>query len=130
VHSVITHESPNVAFAAMIVWIEMLPEDRDADIEALIREMADPRIRWFHDPRQHVGRAIATSLGAMGKIAWDVYLFFDMAAEWKNELLRPQQWVHQLSDSWADPTHLRYGDQLEPELRRLLRDLLGSQMAA
>jgi len=104
----------------------MLPEDKDADIDALITKMAEPRIRWFHDPGQRAGRAVAISLGAKGKIAWDVYLFFDMDADWKNKRLAPQQWVHQLSGSWADPTHLRYGDRLEPELRRLLGNLLGS----
>jgi hypothetical protein len=109
----------------MIVWIEMLPEDREADVEALAGEMTDPRIRWFHDPKRRAGRAIATSLGATGKVAWDVYLFFDAHAEWKNKPPAPCQWVHQLSDSWADPTRLRFGNRLEPELRRLLKSVLG-----
>jgi hypothetical protein len=109
----------------MIVWIEMLPEDKAADLKALAGEMADPRIRWFHDPKRRVGRAIATSLGAAGKVAWDVYLFFYADAEWKDQPPVPPQWIHQLGDSWADPTRYRFGDQLEPELRRLFSSVLG-----
>lgn len=108
----------------MIVWVEMLPQDREADVVTLAGEMSDPRIRWFHDPKRRAGRAIAASLGATGEVAWDVYLFFDADAEWKNRPPAPREWVHQLSDSWADPTRLRFGDQLEPELARLLRSLL------
>jgi len=108
----------------MIVWIEMLPQDREADVVALTGEMSDPRIRWFHDPKRRAGQAIAASLGATGKVAWYVYLFFDADAEWKNQPPAPHGWVHQLGDSWADPTRLRYGGQLEPELARLFKSVL------
>ena len=113
----------------MVVWVEMLPEDRGANIEILAGEMADPRIRWFHDPKRRASQTVATSLGATGKFAWDVYLFFEADAEWKNKPLMSPHWVHQLDDSWADPTRRSFGDRLELELRRLLRILLGSQMA-
>ncbi len=124
-HRVLAQEGPEVDLVALIVWVEMLPEDRQADVETLAGEMTDPRTRWFHDPKRRAGRAIATSLGATGKVAWDVYLFFDAQAEWKNQPPTPPLWVHQLSDSWADPTRHRFGDQLEPELGRLLKSVLG-----
>jgi len=124
VHRVLTQGNPDADLAAMIVWIEMLPEDRVADVIALAGEMTDPRIRWFHDPQRRAGRAIAASLGAAGHIAWDVYLFFDPDADWKDKPPRPRQWAHQLGDTWADPTRLRFGDQLEPELARLLRSVV------
>ena len=109
----------------MVVWVEMLPEDRGADIEALAGEMADARISWFHDPKQRAGRALASSLGAPGKVAWDVYLFFIAGVEWKAQPPAPTEWVHQLGDSWADQTRHHFGDQLQPELSRLLKSLLG-----
>ena len=124
-HRVLAHEEPDTALAAMIVWIEMLSEDRVADVEALAREMTDPRIQWFHDPKRRAGQSIATSLGNPDKVAWDVYLFFDAHAEWKDHPPMPRQWVHQLDDPWADPTRRRFGDQLEPELARLLKSVLG-----
>jgi len=108
----------------MVVWIEMLPEDRAADIPALAQELAEHHIRWFHDPRRRAGRAIAESLGAAGQVAWDVYLFFDADAEWKDQLPEPRYWAHQLSDSWADATRQHFGDQLEPELGCLLKRIL------
>ena len=117
--------NPDADLAAMIVWIEMLPEDRVADVIALAGEMTDPRIRWFHDPKRRAGRAIAASLGAAGHVAWDVYLYFDPDAEWKDKPPAPRQWTHQLSDTWADPTRLRFGDQLEPELANLLKGVVG-----
>jgi hypothetical protein len=130
VHKVLALENQAVNLAAMIVWIEMLPEDGAADVKALAGEMADPRIRWFHDPKRRVGRAIATSLGATGEIAWDVYLFFGADAEWKQQPPAPNQWIHQLGDTWADPTRHRFGDQLEPEIRSLLKSMLRPGLAA
>ena len=103
----------------------MLPEDREADLEALAEEMTDHRIQWFHDPKQRAGQMIAASLGANGKIAWDVYLFFNKDKEWKSKMPSPSQWIHQLDDLWADPVHRCFGDQLELELSRLLRSVLG-----
>ena len=109
----------------MIVWVEMLPEDGEADVEALAWQMADARISWYHDPKQRAGKAVAASLGAPGNIAWDVYLFFDTREEWEGQPPVPTDWVHQLSDPWADPTRHHFGDRLEPELGRLLKSLLG-----
>ena len=108
----------------MIVWVEMLPEDREADVEALAGEMTDRRIRWFHDPERRAGQAIAASLGAPGKVAWDVYLFFIAGVEWKAQPPAPTEWVHQLGDPWAEPSRHHFGNRLEPELGRLLKSLL------
>jgi hypothetical protein len=124
VHRVLAQGNPDAGLAAMIVWIEMLAEDKEADITALAREMSDPRIRWFHDPRHRAGRAIATSLGGTSQIAWDVYLFFDAGVEWEKQLPAPRHWTHQLSDAWADPTRLHFNDQLAPELDRLIKTIL------
>jgi hypothetical protein len=124
VHRVLAQGNADANLGAMIVWIEMLAEDKEADIIALAREMTDPRIRWFHDPRHRAGRAIATSLGGTGQVAWDVYLFFDAGVEWKKQPPAPGQWAHQLGDKWADPTRHHFGDELEPELGRLLKRML------
>jgi hypothetical protein len=108
----------------MIVWVDMLPEDSAAEVGTFTEAISDPRIRWFHDPKHRASQAIAAVLGAKGKLAWDVYLFFDVDAEWGATPPRPRGWVHQLGDSWADPARRRHGDELEPELARLLNDVL------
>jgi hypothetical protein len=109
----------------MIVWVNMLPEDKDADREALSNLMYDPRVRWFNDPLCRAGKVIASILGAPNNTAWDIYLFFDPKAQWKGEPPQPRSWVHQLGDTWADPTRYRTGEQLSVELANLLRDLGG-----
>ena len=124
-HRLLTHENPTADLAALIVWIEMLPEDSSDDISALSAELADHRIHWFHDPRRRAGLAIGNSLGAAGHVAWDVYLFFDADAEWRDQPPAPPRWAHQLSDSWADPMRRYFGDRLEPEPSRHLKGILG-----
>ncbi len=116
--------------AAMIVWVEMLPEDERADVSALAVEMSDPRVTWFHDPKRRAGEVIATALGGEGKLAWDVYLFYDGESQWKDAPPTPRGWVHQLTDEWADSDRRRRGDQLETELAALLKTVAGKGHAA
>jgi hypothetical protein len=125
VHQLLVKEAPNASLAAMIVWVEMLPEDKDADLTALSDHMYDPRVRWFHDPLRRAGKAIATALGAPDKTAWDVYLFFDRDVQWKGGPPQPRGWTHQLGDTWADPDRYRAGEQLSVELASLLADVGG-----
>lgn len=88
----------------------------DGDTEVTAREsariVADPRFRHFHDPERRLGRVVAQRMGAEGKVAWDIYLFFAEGAEWLEDLPPPTDWIHQLSASWADPARLRFGDGL------------------
>ena len=116
--------------AAMIVWVEMLPEDGGADVSALAKEMNDARVTWFHDPKRRAGEAIAAALGGEGKLAWDVYLFYDGESVWKDRSPIPSGWVHQLTDEWADSARYRRGDQLETELAALLKKVAGKEQAA
>ena len=111
---------------AMVVWVEMLPEDRGADLGPLVREMSHPDIQWFHDPERRTGPAIAASLEAPELVAWDVYLFYDRQAEWGKQPPAPQEWAHQLDHPAADRTRYRWGDQLEPELLRIARLMTGA----
>jgi len=107
----------------MIVWVDMLPKDNSADLGALVDEMNNPHFWWFQDPNRRAGRTVAASLGAEGSIAWDIYLFYSGDAEWKDGLPQPRGWVHQLDDPWADPARHKHGDQLEPELAKLLQEV-------
>ena len=108
-----------------MVWVEMLPGDAGADVSALAAASSDPRVTWFHDPKRLAGGAIAAALGGQGKLAWDVYLFYDSQSEWKKDPPVPCGWVHQLSDKWADPARRRRGDELQAELEALLKEVAG-----
>jgi hypothetical protein len=69
-------------------------------------------------------------LGGEGKLAWDVYLFYDGESQWKDAPPTPRGWVHQLTDEWADSDRRRRGDQLETELAALLKTVAGKGHAA
>ncbi len=86
----------------------------------------DSRVVQFYDPNQLSGLAIAERLGAtVGKVAWDIYLFFDQEAEWGERAPAPIDWVHQLLGSgWADSARLHRGDQLGRKLRVTMEGLL------
>ena len=121
--NVLSAEGRDVPVAVMVVWVEMLLDDAEADIRAVAAAMKDERVRSFHDPEGRAGKAIAAAIGAEGERAWDVYLFYDSQVEWKGRAPAPNSWVHQLSDSWADPGRRRRGAELEEELARLLADI-------
>ena len=99
----------------------MLPSDNAKKAMQAAQTIVDPRIRHFYDPKRHIGKIIAQSLGASHKIGWDIYLFYSVGSAWEMILPQPIAWVHQLSDSWLE--HYRYGDNLEKELRKIAEDL-------
>jgi hypothetical protein len=125
VHRLLASEAPDASLAVLVVWVEMLPGDKDADLADLSNQMDDLRLDWFHDPFLIAGKAIASALGAPGHTAWDVYLFFDREAEWKDSPPQPRGWAHQLGDAWADPARHRSGQQLDAELAKLLAQVGG-----
>lgn len=123
-HKVLESVDADAPLVALMVWINMLPEDESADLPALLESLADPHARWFRDPQRRLGQVVATALGAPGQTAWDVYIAFDADAHWSKAMPRPRDWVHQLSDRWADPSRLQARDALEPALARMVTDLL------
>ena len=104
-----------------IAWIRMLPPDDLAAARCLAATIRDPRVQHFHDPCRRAGSAIAASLGAPGKTAWDIYLFYPAGPGWQAGPPPPLAWAHQLKDSgWADPALYHRGGDLERQLGRLL----------
>jgi len=99
----------------------------EGDTEVTARQSApiveDPRFRHFHDPEKRSGTAIAESMGGQDRVAWDIYLFFAKGSEWQEDPPSPTDWMHQLSASWADPTHFHYGDGLVAELHKTMTRL-------
>ncbi len=86
--------------------------------------MTDPRVQHFFDTDKRAGKAIASSLGGEGKIAWDIYTFFPKGCRWARCLPTPQFWMHQLTQStWADAAHQNCGDDLIRELGNCMKAL-------
>lgn len=101
----------------------MLPsDDRNAAVKAAELFTPFPQVSQFHDADRLVGRAVAASLGARGRTAWDMYLFYGPDAEWTTQAPLPVDWIHQLGDErWADPEKFRWGDALTQSLRTLAK---------
>jgi len=114
---------PQADVSVSIVWTHMLPLDNRFTARRQAAKIADARVRHFHDPHKRMGRALGESLGAPGKTWWDVYLFYAAGSEWGDQLPVPARWAHQLSEPWADPTHLQRGDDLIAQLRTSMSEL-------
>ena len=94
----------------------MLPGDSEATAKEKAIMFNDPGVRQFYDPDQRSGKAIAESLGYGGRVAWDIYLFYQAGGEWIDAPPDPAHWMHQMSASWADRAHFHTGDDLAREL--------------
>lgn len=118
---------PEADVSVSIVWINILETDSELAARQAAEEFAqDPRVSHFHDAEGRVGRAIARSLGAgAGKVAWDIYLFYERGSVWAEDPPVPVAWMHQLEESrWADPARLHCGEDLVWELDRTLKRLI------
>ena len=109
----------------MFVWLDMLEADNVAAAENASRRFpAQSAVQHFHDPHRRVGSAVALSMGAPDKVAWDFYLLYSSSLQWKQVAPTPAAWFHQLQDeSWAGPDHYRWGKALGPSIQQALADV-------
>ena len=116
-NKVLLQADPPADIHVALAWIHMLPLDNAITAGCLARTIRDPRVHHFDDPQKRAGAAVATSLGATGKVAWDIYLFYPPGSRWQNGLPAPAAWAHQLQgSSWADPLHYNHGEDLVRQL--------------
>ncbi len=109
---------PPVDLRVALVWTHMLPLDNAITALSVASAFRDPRVQHFDDPHRRAGAAVAASLGAADKPAWDIYLFYRAGRGWNGGLPPPAVWAHQLKgSSWADSSHYRRGDDLVRELQ-------------
>jgi len=101
----------------------MLPLDDEAAAASSAQLIKDSRTRHFYDPNALAGKVFAARLGSPGAIAWDFYLFFPSGLKWHQGPPMPVEWAHQLSDTWIDPNHFHWEDDLEQELKRVMEKL-------
>jgi hypothetical protein len=81
------------------VFIDMMPTDTRATVEAIAAEARDARLTTFHDPERHFGRALARALEWEGHVAWDTYAIYAPGTRWLGSgLPMPDDWYHQLQD--------------------------------
>jgi hypothetical protein len=122
---------PEVDISVIIVWISMLEGDSEvAAGQAAKGFLTDSRVRQFYDPRQLAGAIVAQGLGAQeGKVAWDLYLFYEKGSIWTQAPPTPAHWMHQLlGSSWADSAHLYRGNALVLALQKTMGKLVYGAM--
>ena len=115
---------PDADIKIAIVWIKKIPSDSRKAAEKVSGRFNDNRICQFYDARQLSGRVIADSLGWQGRIAWDIYLFYDSGSQWDDLPPAPYEWMHQLKDPWADSERQCLGDDLVKGLAESMKNLL------
>ena len=107
---------PDANISASIVWIPILAEDTYDSAIQPTTFLNDDRIYHFYDDQRAAGKSIAESVGWTGKVAWDIYLFYEPLTEWREKPPEPKYWMHQLSDEWATKEKYRTGGGLANEL--------------
>jgi len=126
VQSAVLNAYPSVALSVLVVWVPVLEADSVGAAQAVAHHISDRRASHFYDGQRRIATAVAASVGGVGNIAWDCYLFYPAGAGWAGVPPTPKQWMHQLGPgTWADPGRYHWGDRLGVELQSAAADLLG-----
>jgi mercuric ion transport protein len=110
----------------IIVWTNMLKSDGKENAYYAASLFRDPSIVQFFDAENKFGDLVAGKLDPKGQKAWDIYMFYDKDVEWKNDIPRPFDYAHQLSETlypWADQTKYFCGDDLTKRLADIINVL-------
>ena len=102
----------------------MLRDDSIEKARESAKTLNYPNITHFYDPNKLSGKSIANCLGWRGKVAWDIYLFYDKNIKWIEIPPYPKIWIHQLEDNWANPDHYYTGTALVDELYRATKKMM------
>jgi hypothetical protein len=89
-----------------------------------VKFLSGKQFQHFYDQHQNVGKIIANSVGWIGKVAWDIYLFYEPYTDWTDRPPKPKYWMHQLTDDWAQNDKYQTGGDLKNELFVSMKKLL------
>ena len=122
-HENVFKQYPQADISGSIVWIPILENDSFAAAVPSVKALSDDRIKHYYDSQKTLGKTIAASVGWPGKVAWDIYLFYEPTVMWAESPPKPEYWMHQLSDDWAKNNQYRTGDDLRNELSASMEKL-------
>ncbi len=101
------------------VYVPILESDNEASVPVALKRLPDSRVVFYWDAKGDLTQGYSRVLRLNEKRpAWDVYLLFDRAAEWKAEPPTPNYWMHQLRD--VSPERRLNGDTLAAEIKKTL----------
>ncbi len=126
----ILKDFPDADISVSLIWIDMLPTDTRKAAEKTAQQFRDPRLRHFHDPRTHLaGSAFRGDLVKRGP-AWDIYLFYDKDADWKDAPPKPVEWWHQLGGGDRADRERNAGGVLGERLHESMHRVTGAKCKA
>jgi hypothetical protein len=104
-----------------VVWIPILKADQRDGAQESMKIVCDKRALQFWDSTRNLGTSVAKDMTLPGntKVAWDLYLVYDAAAQWKDKPPVPAYWMHQLGGV-KDERRLD-GDKLQTSVETLLK---------
>ena len=105
----------------LTVWIAMMDTDTLGAAQEAAGKFTDPRVEQFFDSSRIAGKAFAHSLGHEGEVAWDFYLFYPAGAEWGELPPMPEAYMHQLTNTWANPECLFEKRRLKTKLNKTMK---------
>ncbi len=109
----------DASLRAYVVWLPMLPDDREATAREACALVPDRRGAHFWDADGELPPTFASVLGLPeGWPAWDVYLAYPAGATWQDEAPAPGHWQHQLGDDVNAPR--LDGETFARQVRRLM----------
>ncbi len=112
---------PDADLDVLLIWIPMVSSDSYEAAQKAVKKFKDKRVKQFYDPHHLAGRAFAMSLGHSDKVAWDIYMFYPRGALWRELPPPPKAYMHQLRDSWADPSFLFEKEHLRAKLSETMK---------
>ena len=103
----------------IVVWVPMLPTDKDAPDQDTLALMPDKRATQFWDAKRSTPFPVGRALGLPeGFAAWDVYLLYPPGAKFEQQMPKPVYWQHQLPVKTAPRLN---GNSFAAEVRKVLK---------
>ncbi len=102
------------------MYVPILESDNETSVPSAMKRLPDSRVVFYWDAKGELTKSYSRVL-QLGddRPAWDVYLVFDRAAEWKAEPPVPNYWMHQLRG--VSPERRLDGESLTTELKKSLK---------
>jgi hypothetical protein len=87
---------PDDRLRVYVIWDPIFGGNFDSEAKKLSNAFRDRRVSYYEDPDSLAGNLWERVLITKREIAWDVYLLYDVDAQWETEPPKPEFWMHQL----------------------------------
>ena len=123
----ILEDFPDEDYHLYVVWIDILRGDNFDLAKKHAQLLNDPRVSHYYDADQNFGKSVANVLGGKGKVAWDIYMFYNSGMKWEEQPPIPSSYMHQLGPlrhKWIDANYFHIGSKLIKEMHKDMASIL------